>query len=218
MNILQKFTLMLILALTTFSSALAFYGAETSKQAADRSLINDWGNSALTFTVLKEAYDLEALGFPLSNKNITSLYVLPDNTIKTHQIEPLLHNKNFSIESGFANKGIDQNDEQAFFLQGSYRLLHQEKFTLMLTAKVESLHKQSVYQFYSNDFVYHEAAPANSANSYARLGVLGQYSISHNWYLVGGLTSTAHESSTNNLPVYQGKTEQVAIFGTTYTF
>ncbi|MFT6207234.1 MAG: hypothetical protein ACJA0T_001140, partial [Colwellia sp.] len=34
----------------------------------------------------------------------------------------------------------------------------------------------------------------------------------------GGLTSTAHEDSTNNLPIYTIQKEQVAIFGTTYTF
>jgi len=217
MKLLKKLTLIL----TVFASlgALAFESDKAAQETVGDSLISDWGDSALTFDVLKDDYDLEALGFPLLSSNITSLNTLPDSSSKRRKLSSLFHNDSFSAESGFAEKVIDKDTEQAFFLQGSYQVMRQEKFSLVLTAKIESLHEQSIYQFYSNDFVNHEAAsPVNSIKSYARLGLLGQFSINEHWHLVGGITSTAHDNSEHSNLVYQNKTEQVALFGTTYTF
>lgn len=220
MKALNKLTLMLALTLSSSLSVLAFDDNDELDKTAENTLINGWGNSALTFVVLKEDYDMEALGFPVANENITSLSTIPNNVIKTHQIASLFENENFSAESGFANKVMAQANEKVFFLQGSYRMLQQEKFSLLLTAKIESLDEQSIYQFYSNDFVYREATSSavNATKSYARLGIVGQYSINNNWYLMGGVTSTALDNSASNQPEHNKTTEQVALFGTTYIF
>ena len=220
MKVLNKFILLLILTFSVTPITFALDEKKSSEQVDSTSLFNDWGSSALTFTVVAKDYDLEALGFSLSSENITSLSTQPNNSMNRLQMSSVFQNDSFNANSGFSTRVTNQSDKKAFYLQGNYRVLQQEKFTLLLTAKIEYLHKQSVYQFYSNDFVYSEttSAPINATNSYARLGILGQYSISNRWYLIGGVTSTVHESSVKDTPLQHKKIEQTALFGTTYTF
>jgi hypothetical protein len=216
MKIWKKSLVILITMSVTLSSSLATADDNEPKDVSNDSLINDWGNSALTFTVLKKNYDLEALGFPPSNDNISSL----STNFQLHQVKTIFDNKDFNAKSVFSQKTVNQNDDKKFFLQGNYKILKQEKFSLLLTAKIESLSEHSIYQFYSNDFVSRPFALKNtmSYNSYAKLGIIGQYSINEHWYLVGGITSTAHENSVNNQAIYTKKVEQTALIGTTYTF
>jgi len=212
--------LSLTFTLSILSNAQAYNEEEQTKETIDSSLISDWGDSALIFNALDTDYDLEALGFPISNKTISSLSAPLMDKPETHKIAFKFDNKAFSAQSGFSNNVVNQVNKHVFFIQGSYAVLQQEKFTLLLTAKVESLNEYSIYQFYSNDFVSHDisATKVNGSKSYARFGILGQYSINNNWYLTGGITSTTLEDSPNNQVVYSMPKEQVALFGTTYTF
>lgn len=221
MKTFTKLMLSLIFTLSILSNAQAYNDDEEStEKSIDSSLISDWGDSALTFNALDKDYDLEAIGFPISNETISSFSAPLINKPETHKIAIIFDNKAFSAESGFSNKAVNQVNNHAFFIQGSYAVVQQEKFSLLLTAKVESLNEHSIYQFYSNDFVSHDtsATKVNGSKSYARFGILGQYSINNNWSLTGGLTSTALENSPNNQVVYSMPKEQVALFGTTYTF
>ena len=220
MKILIKWMISLIFTLSILPYSHAFNEDPGDNQTSDDSLISEWGFSALTFKTINKDYDIEALGFPTSSDNVNSLNTSLLNKVETHQIKLTFTNKAFTANSGFSNKVDNQVNERSFFIQGSYQVLQQEKFTLLLTAKIESLHERSIYQFYSNDFVSLETptTKVNGSTSYARFGILGQYSINNNWYLTGGLTSTAHEYSTNNELAPNMKKEQVALFGTTYTF
>lgn len=223
MKACSKLILPLIFTLAVSSNAQAFSEEGEIKKTIetfDSSLISEWGDSALLFNALDKDYDLEALGFPTTNQSVSSLNITSVNEPITHQRDIFFENKAFIAESGFSNKSVNQTDEPSFFIQGSYKVLQQEKFTLVLTAKIESLNEHSIYQFYSNDFVSHQipTTKVNSSKSYARFGILGQYSISNHWYLTGGLTSTAHETSSNSPLIHNTKKEQVALFGTTYTF
>jgi hypothetical protein len=220
MKIFLKLMLPLILTFSILSNAQANNKEKNPVSTNDVSLINEWGDSALTFNALDKDYDLEALGFPVSNESVSPFNPSLMNKPETQTIQVVFDNKYFSAQSGFSNKAVDQVNEHAFFIQGSYTVLQQENFTLLVTAKIESLNEHSIYQFYSNDFVSREssATKINGSKSYARFGILGQYSISNNWYLSGGVTSMAHEGSSSSQPVYNMKKEQVALFGTTYTF
>lgn len=212
--------LSLIFTLSVLSNAQAYDEEKVTHNVIEGSLISDWANSAVIFEAFEKGYDLEALGFPLAGKAINPSDVALINKSQTRQIAIVFENKAFSAQSGFSHQTVDHVNQQTFFIQGSYRVLQQEKFALLVTAKVESLSEHSIYQFYSNDFVSSEISSRdiNGAKSYARLGILGQYSINNNWFVTGGLTSTAHEDSTNNLPIDNIQKEQVAVFGTTYTF
>ncbi len=216
MKTLTKSFIIWMLAIGSISNAQAFY----NQDEVDSSLVTIEDDSTLTFSLSKENDDLEALSFPLANNNITSLTPSLTDKNAPYQVGSLFSNENFSAESGFSDKSTRQVDQTAFFLQGRYRLLQQAKFSLLLTAKIESLNEHSIYQFYSNDFVSHEKSsiPVNASNAYARIGILGKYTINEHWSLVGGITSTAHEKSASNQPIHQKKTDQVALFGTTYTF
>jgi hypothetical protein len=220
MKIFIKLILSMLFIVGVLFNAHAYSEEKNSNSIIDGALISDWANSALIFNSLNQAYDLEALGFPISNENISPSNTPLMNKLETHQVAVIFENDAFSAQSGFLTKKVDQVSEQAFFIQGSYRVLQEENFTLLVTAKIESLNEHFIYQFYSNDFVSRETVATNAtgSKSYARFGILGQYSINSNWYLTGGLTSTAHEESSNSLPVYNMQKEQVAVFGTTYTF
>jgi len=220
MKIFIKWTLSLIFTLSILPYSHAYTEETEDNQTSDNSLISEWGVSALTFKTINKDFDIEVLGFPTSNDNVNSLSTSLLNKVETQQIKLTFNNKAFTANSGFSNKIDNQVDERSFFIQGSYQVMQQEKFTLLLTAKVESLHERSIYQFYSNDFVTRETSTTkvNGSTSYARFGILGQYSINNNWSLTGGLTSTAHEDSTHNELAPNMKKEQVALFGTTYTF
>jgi len=220
MKIRTKSMLSLILTLSILSNAQAYNKEDDPKKPIDSSWINDWGDSALIFNTLDKDYDLEALGFPISTETLNSFNAPLLNKPETHKISIKFDNKAFSAQSGFSNNAVNQVNKHAFFIQGSYAVLQQEKFTLLLTAKIESLNEHSIYQFYSNDFVSHDtsATKVNASKSYARFGILGQYSINNNWYLTGGLTSTTLDDSPNKQVVYSMPKEQVALFGTTYTF
>ncbi|AOW77699.1 hypothetical protein A3Q34_13080 [Colwellia sp. PAMC 20917] len=220
MKILIKWMLSLLFTLIVLPNAQAYDDEKKIPSAIEGSLISGWANSAVIFEALDKGYDLEAIGFPLTSKATGPSETRLINKSETHQIAIVFDNKAFSAQSGFSHQRLDQINEQTFFIQGSYRVLQQENFALLVTAKIESLSDHSIYQFYSNDFVSSEVSSRdiNGAKSYARFGILGQYSINNNWYVSGGLTSTAHEDSTNNLPIYTIQKEQVAIFGTTYTF
>ena len=216
MKTLIKSIFIWILALGVISNAQAFYSQD--ELASPRVTIE--GDSELTSILSKESDELEVLTFPLENHNITSLTSSLTDKSAPYQVGSLFSNKNFSAESGFSEKSTIAIEQTVFFLQGRYRLLQQAKFSLLLTAKIESLNEYSIYQFYSNDFVSHEKSsiPVNTSNVYTRVGILGQYAINEHWSLVGGITSTAHEKSASNQAIHQKKTDQVALFGTTYTF
>jgi len=216
MKTLTKTVLIWMLAIGTISNAQAFY----SQEELDSSIVTNEDDSTLIFSLSKENDDLDALTFPSENHNITSLTSYLTDHTAPYQVGSLFTNQKFSAESGFSEESTRQVEQTAFFFQGRYRLLQQEKFSLLLTAKVESLNEHSIYQFYSNDFVSHEKSSIviNAPNVYTRVGIIGQYTINEHWSLVGGITSTAHEKSANNQPIHQQKTDQVALFGTTYTF
>jgi hypothetical protein len=220
MKILIKWMLSLIFTLGILSNAQAYNDEGTTEIIVDDSLISNWGNSALAFITLDKSYDLEALGFPISNDNISPFAPPSMTTSEIHKVKVVFDNKNFSALSGFSNTAKNKVDERVYFIKGSYKLLQKNNFSLFVTAKVESLNDHSIYQFYSNDFVSHDSSYTNigGPKSYARLEILGQYSISNNWHLTGGVTSTAHEGSSNSQPLYDINKEQVALFGTTYTF
>lgn len=221
MKVLIKSILVWILTLAVISNAQAFDSQKEEKQTINSSRLFTWGDSALTFNLPErdDVIDL-SLDFPLENNNITSLTPSLTNAGAPYRVGALFSHENFSAESGFSDKSLSLADKKVFFIQGRYQVLQQEKFSLLLTAKIESLNQHSIYQFYSNDFVSHEktSIPTSTSNAYARFGIIGQYAINEHWSLVGGLTSTAHEKSVSNQPIYQNKTDQVALFGTTYTF
>jgi len=220
MKIFIKWILLLIFTLSILSNAQAYDKEDITRKVDDGSLINDWADSALIFNVLNKGYDLEALGFPISKDYMSPFSSPLMNKSETHKIKVMSTNKDFSAQSGFSNKTDDKVDERVYFIKGSYKVLQQDKFSLFLTAKIESLNEHSIYQFYSNDFVSHDAlyTQISGSKSYARFEILGQYSISNNWHLTGGVTSTTHEGSSNNQPLYDMNKEQVALFGSTYTF
>jgi len=216
MKILIKLIFTGMLMLNVISNAQAFYDQDD----IDSSLIIAKDNSPLTFSITKDNDDLEALNFPSDNTKITSLTSSLTDTDAPYQVGSLFSNKNFSAESGFSEKSTKQIEQKSYFLQGRYRVLQQERFSLLITAKIESLNQHSIYQFYSNDFVSNEKSsiPVNASNAYARIGILGKYAINKHWSLVGGVTSTAHDKSSSAQPINHKKTDQVALFGTTYTF
>lgn len=220
MNIVLKWMMLLIFSLSILPYAHAYNESKKNTQASDDPLISNWADSALNFKALDKDYDLEALGFVLSNENINALNPPILNQSANHQIDVLFDNKSFSAQTGFSNQTINQINQQTFFIQGSYKVLQQEKFSLVVTAKIESLNDHSIYQFYSNDFVSTQVITSKviGTKSYARFGILGQYSINEQWSLTGGLTSTALENSANSEQASSLKQEQVALFGTTYTF
>jgi hypothetical protein len=220
MKIFMKWMLSLVFTLSVLSNTHAYNGEDITKIVVDDSLISNWGDSALTFNALDKSYDLEALGFPISSDNISPFNSPLLDKPEIRQIKVIFDNKDFSAESGFSNKADDKVDERVYFIKGSYKVLEQDNFSLFLTAKIESLNEHSIYQFYSNDFVSHDSPYTNisGSKSYARFEILGQYSISNNWHLTGGVTSTTHEGSSNNQPLYDMNKEQVALFGSTYTF
>jgi hypothetical protein len=220
MKIFIKWMLSLIFTFSILSNTHAYNGEDITNIVIDNSLISHWGDSALTFDALPKSYDLEALGFPISSDNISSLTPHFLKKTEINQIKVMFDDHNFSAQSGFSNKVDNNVDKRVYFIKGSYKLLQQDNFSLFLTAKIESLNEQSIYQFYSDDFVSHDAlyTKISGSKSYARFEILGQYSISNNWHLTGGLTSIAHEGSSNNQPLYDMNKEQVALFGTTYTF
>lgn len=215
MKVLIKSILIWILTLGIISNAQAF----DSQDDINFSLISAESDPTLAFSQLKTIDDIETLT-PPSDNNITSLNLALTNPNAPYQVGVLFSHENFSAESGFSEKATKQVDHKAFFLQGRYRILQQEKFSLLITAKIESLNQHSIYQFYSNDFVSHDklSMQSTSSNAYARVGILGKYAINEHWSLVGGLTSTAHENSASNQVINNKKTDQVALFGTTYTF
>ena len=220
MKIFLKWMLSLIFTLTIMSNVQAYNDEDMTNIVVDDSLISNWADSALAFIKLDKSYDLEALGFPIASKNISPFVPSSIDKPEIHKIKIMFDNKNFSAQSGFSNKVDDQVDERVYFIKGSYKVLQKNNFSLFVTAKIESLNEHSVYQFYSNDFVSHDASYTNLSGpkSYARLEILGQYSISNNWHLTGGVTSTAHESPSDNQPLYDINKEKVALFGTVYTF
>jgi hypothetical protein len=210
--------LSLILTLSILSNAQAYN--EDDVKIVEESLISEWDVSISTFNTLDKLYDLEALGFPSISNNMNTFIPKKMDNSEKQSIEVMFDSKAFSTESGFSNKTDAQEAERVYFIKGSYKILQQENFSLFVTAKIESLNSHSIYQFYSNDFVSREtsAININGSKSYARLEIIGQYSINNNWFLTGGLTSTALESTSNSQPEYNLKKEQVALFGTTYTF
>jgi hypothetical protein len=216
MKILINLIFIWMLALGAITNAQAF----NNQDELDSSLVTIADDATQTFSLSKENDDLDALTFPLANNNITSLTPSLTDNSAPYQVGSMFSNEKFTAESGFSDKSTKQVVQTAFFLQGRYRLLQQAKFSLLITAKIESLNEHSIYQFYSNDFVSHEKSsiPVNASNAYARVGILGKYTINEHWSLVGGITSTAHEKSVSNQPIHQKKTDQVALFGTTYTF
>ncbi|NQZ88875.1 MAG: hypothetical protein HRT54_14975 [Colwellia sp.] len=220
MKIYLKWMLSLIFTLGILSNAQAYNDEDMNKKDIDDSLMSNWGDSALTFSALDKSYDLEALGFPIASDNIDPFAPPLINKSETHKMQVMFDNKNFSAQSGFSNKTNDQVDERVYFIKGSYKVLQKNNFSLFVTAKIESLNEHSVYQFYSNDFVSHDTYYSNVSGpkSYARFEILGQYSINNNWHLTGGVTSTAHEGSSNSQPLYDINKEKVALFGTTYIF
>ena len=220
MKIFIKWMLSLIFTLAIMSNVQAYNDEDMTDIVVDDALISNWGDSALSFITLDKSYDLEALGFPIASDNISPFVPPSINKSEIHKIKVMFDNKDFSAQSGFSNKVDDKVDEHVYFIKGSYKVLQRNNFSLFVTAKIESLNEHSVYQFYSNDFVSHDTSYTNinGPKSYARLEILGQYSISNNWHLTGGVTSTAHEGPSNNQPLYDINKEQVALFGTTYTF
>jgi hypothetical protein len=220
MKIVKKWILLLVVTLSILSNAQAYNEDNLTQKIGDDSLISDLEGSALTFNTLDKIYDLKALGFPSTSNNMNTFNNVKVNKPESQSIEVLFDSNSFSTESGFLNQADAQEDERVYFIKGSYKLLQQENFSLFVTAKIESLNSHSIYQFYSNDFVSREtsAININGAKSYARLEILGEYSINNNWSLTGGLTSTALESTSNSQPAYNLKNEQVALFGTIYTF
>jgi hypothetical protein len=220
MKIVIKWMLSLIFTLSILSNAQAYNEDNVNKKIVEDSLISDLGGSALTFNTLDKIYDLKALGFPSTSNTMNTFNTVKVDKPESQSIDVMFDSKAFSTESGFSNQADVQEDERVYFIKGSYKILQQENFSLFVTAKIESLNSHSIYQFYSNDFVSREtsAININGAKSYARLEILGQYSINNNWSLTGGLTSTALESTSNSQPAYNLKKEQVALFGTIYTF
>jgi hypothetical protein len=220
MKIYIKWTLSLIFTLSIITNAQAYSDNEVDNKVVDNSFISNWGDSVLTFNTLDKIYDLEALGFSTISNTISTFNSAIMDKPESHPVETMFEGNAFSAKTGFSSQADDEVDERVYFIKGSYKLLQQENFSIFLTAKIESLNSHSIYQFYSDDFVSREtsATNINGTKSYARLELLGQYSINNNWSLKGGLTSTALEGSSNNQPFYNLKKEQVALFGTTYTF
>lgn len=121
----------------------------------------------------------------------------------------------FSAETGFLNDISNESDGGKFYLRGSFIVLSSDKFNLSITAKVEALDDDLVDYYYGtkNREIYTSDSSTN-----ATLGVIGTYSLNHQWKIIGAVSSTTLGDEIAESPLIEDNNYNMALIGTTYSF
>ncbi len=122
----------------------------------------------------------------------------------------------FSAETGIIEHEEELTNNKQYFLQGTYVVVQKERLSIAFLAKIEAFERQK-NQFHSYHDLLQLEPPTSSKSTNATLGLIGSYSLSPQWAIVGAITSTQAD---NIAPVAfaDEDTNHSALLGTTYSF
>ncbi len=150
------------------------------------------------------------------NQNGETLQGLADNHSSTMAgINASYQIGRFSAETGFLNDVSNESDGGKFYLRGSFIVLAGNKFNLSITAKVEALDDDLVNYYYGVKGVETYIVDSSTNTS---LGLIGTYSLSPNWKIIGAVSSTALGDEIAESPLMEEDNYNMALIGTTYSF
>ncbi|MFD2165223.1 MipA/OmpV family protein [Thalassotalea euphylliae] len=116
----------------------------------------------------------------------------------------------FNAEVGFVNDISDESDGAKLYAQATYTLLANEKYSVSIMGKLESLDEDMAAYYYRND--------ESTVN--ATLGLIGTYKLTDRWTLLGAVTGTSlgdeATEGTNTWVTEDSYTQ--ALLGATYSF
>ena len=168
-----------------------------------------WNPNSIAFRPdamsMPKASDINPLEYTFSLKN----------QIQFQHLNVSYQRSGLSITSGILTQRDENTTGNKFFLQGSYSLWSLNNFDISVTAKIETLDKNIVKNYYP---VENNAANINELSTNKTLGLIGTFAIGDNWKMIGAITTTSVDSKITKSPLIENNNFNMAVIGASYSF